>query len=335
MTDSDAAWRQLTTTDWGGRRPRVTVIEAMAQGGLDLLAHSVDLVYEPLAWRDLDLAAGALAQSQGLIVAGGVRVGERLLGLAPFLQVVGRLGQGLENLDLDLLRKRRIVVTAAGSGGANSVAEYVLAAMLHFARRLDLTSQAVKAGGWTGSAVAGFELAGHTLGVIGLGETGRRVAAIAAALEMRLLVNDPVLDPEADVLARVGARLVPLDRLLREADLVTLHVPLHSGTRGMIGPEELAVMKPGAVLVNAAHGELVDERALAVALGGGHLGGVALDARAPEPPLQPDLLAGFGNALLTPRIAARTKESEGRSARLVAEDVIRALRGEVPRGVVR
>ena len=94
-------------------------------------------------------------------------------------------------------------------------------------------------------------------------------------------------------------------------------------------------MKPGAVLVNAAHGELVDERALAVALGGGHLGGVALDARAPEPPLQPDLLAGFGNALLTPRIAARTKESEGRSARLVAEDVIRALRGEVPRGVVR
>jgi phosphoglycerate dehydrogenase-like enzyme len=281
------------------------------------------------------MAAEALGQSQGLIVGGVTRVGARMLALAPYLHVVGRLGSGLENLDLDLLRTRRVLVTAAQGGSASSVAEYVVGAMLHFSRRLDLTSRAVRGGSWDREVEAGFELAGRTLGVVGLSESGRRVATIAAALEMRLLVYDPVLDPEADVLARLGARLLPLEHLVREADVVTLHTPLTAATRGLIGADEFAVMKPGAILVNAAHGELVDEHALAGALGSGRLGGAALDVRAPEPPAQPDPLAGFADALLTPRIAGRTRESAGRTARMVAEDVIRALRGEVPRGVVR
>jgi D-3-phosphoglycerate dehydrogenase len=312
---------------------RVVVPELLHQSALDLLNANVDLDYEPeLHARPGDLRS-RLTGASGLVVRNQTRVDATLLEGAT-LRVVGRVGVGLDNLDLPGLRAAGVTVTWAPGTNATSVAEYVLGAMLSLARTLPDTSARLHAGTWDRRAAIGHELHGRTLGIVGIGDIGTRVARRARALGMRLIGTDPAVSSNSLAVQDLEVELVPLARLLAEADVVTLHAPLLTSTRGLINEETLALMKPGAYLVNSARGGLVDEPALAGALRSGRLAGAALDVRDPEPPAADDLLAGLPNVLLTPHIAGVTEESLRRACLHVAEDVLRVLAGERPQSEV-
>ncbi len=299
--------------------------------GVDRLAAAGVTLYDPELWRDRARLSAQLADCTALIVRNQTRVDAALLANAPRLRVVGRLGVGLDNLDLEALRARGITVVTGGNANAIAVAEYTLAAMLTLARRLPAADRHTKGGGWDRAAFgAGFELHGKTLGLIGLGDIGARVARRALACGMRVVAHDPLITPHHFAAAELGVTLAPLDDLLGESDFISLHVPLLPTTRHLINAERLARMKPTAVLINTSRGGIVDEAALIEALRAGRLGGAALDVRALEPPEQPDPLAQFENVLLTPHIAGLTAESQARVCQAVAEDVLRVLRGEKP-----
>lgn len=299
--------------------------------GVDRLAAAGVTLYDPELWRDRARLSAQLADCTALIVRNQTRVDAALLANAPRLKVVGRLGVGLDNLDLEALRARGITVVTGGNANAIAVAEYTLAAMLTLARRLPAADRDTKGGGWGRAAFgAGLELHGKTLGLIGLGDIGARVARRALAFGMRVVAHDPLITPHHFAAAELGVTLAPLDDLLGESDFISLHVPLLPTTRHLINAERLARMKPTAALINTSRGGIVDEAALLEALRAGRLGGAALDVRAHEPPEQPDPLAQFENVLLTPHIAGLTAESQARVCQAVAEDVLRVLRGERP-----
>lgn len=299
--------------------------------GVDRLEAFGATTYDSALWRDRARLLDLLSDCEALIVRNQTQVDAELLDHAPKLKVVGRLGVGLDNLDLEALRARGITVVTGGNANAISVAEYTLAAMLTLARRLPAADHHTKGGGWDRAAFgAGFELHGKTLGLIGLGDIGARVARRALAFGMRVVAHDPLITPHHFAAAELGVMLTPLDDLLGESDFISLHVPLLTTTHHLINTERLARMKPTAMLINTSRGGIVDEAALIEALRAGRLGGAALDVREHEPPEQPDPLAQFENVLLTPHIAGLTAESQARVCRAVAEDVLRALRGERP-----
>lgn len=312
---------------------KVVVAEFLHEEALELLARSSRLEYDPdLHLRPEELAR-TLQDADGLIVRNQTWVSTELVAGSK-LRVVGRIGVGLDNLDMPALRAAGIIATYAPGSNATSVAEYVIGAVLSLARRLPEVSAGVHQGGWDRRASIGIEIQGRTLGIIGLGDIGSRVARRAVAMGMRVLATDPALGPTSFAVQELGASLVPLPQLLAESDVVSLHTPLLESTRGLIGSAELASMKPGAWLINSARGGIVDEQALSRALREERLGGAALDVRDPEPPGPQDPLAGMPNVLLTPHIAGVTEESMRRACLHVAEDVLRVLDGESPQSEV-
>jgi D-3-phosphoglycerate dehydrogenase len=307
------------------------VITEWMPTGIERLQAIGEVIYEPSLWRARAQLFGLLADCQALIVRNQTRVDVELLARAPALRVVGRLGVGLDNLDLPALRARGVTVVTGGQANAIAVAEYTIGAMLALVRRLPAADRSTKGGGWDRATFgSGTELYGKTLGLVGLGDIGARVARRAVAFGMRVIAHDPLLTPMHFAAAELGVALMALDDMLRASDFVSLHLPLSSTTANLINAERLALMKPTAVLINSSRGGLVDEAALAEALRAGRLGGAALDVRAQEPPMRDDPLAALDNVLLTPHVAGLTAESQARVCTTVADDVLRVLRGEAP-----
>jgi D-3-phosphoglycerate dehydrogenase len=261
--------------------------------------------------------------ARALIVRNRTRVDGALLDRLPRLEVVGRAGVGLDNIDLDACTAAGVVVTYAPGENADSTAEHTLALALAAAHRVAELDRSVRRGEW--DRRMGRELSGGVWGVVGFGRIGRRVAALAQGIGMTVLAADPAVGA-AEAVAE-GADLVPLDRLLAQALVVSVHVPLVDGARGLIGARELALMRPEAVLVNSARGGVVDEAALAGALRDGRIAGAGLDVREQEPPPRPDPLATLENAVLTPHVAALTHEAQQRVLQRVARDVRAVLSG--------
>jgi (S)-sulfolactate dehydrogenase len=231
--------------------------------------------------------------------------------------VIGRLGVGLDNIDVAACEARGIEVIPATGANAESVAEYVVCAAMLLLRGAYSSTRAVEAGTWPRQTLSqGREAAGKVMGIVGYGGIGRLTARKAEAIGMRVVSYDPLV---------ADATTHDLDQLLAAADVVSLHVPLTPGTRGLIGRERLARMKPDAVLVNTARGGIVDEAALAAMLRGGRLGGAALDVFENEPLAAGSPLAGAPRLLLTPHIAGVTVESNERVSALIAERVAAAL----------
>lgn len=303
----------------------IVVAEFMDEAALAALSARAATLYHPaLVDRPDDLHA-ALADARALIVRNRTRVNAALLDAAPRLEHVGRLGVGLDNIDLDACRSRGIGVHPATGANDDSVAEYVVTAALLLLRPAFLGSAAVAAGAWPRDRAIGREIAGRTAGLVGFGRTARKTAARLAALGMTILAHDPMLD--AATIDTAGARARPLEDLLAEADLVSLHVPLTDATRHLIDAAALARMKPDAVLVNAARGGVLDEPALCDALRGGRLAGAALDVFATEPldAAQGRLFEDVPSLILTPHIAGVTRESNVRVSAMIAETILRAL----------
>ena len=285
-----------------------------------------DVIYDPtLVDRPADLAA-AVADARALVVRNRTQVRGALLAAAPRLRVVGRLGVGLDNIDVDACKARGITVRPATGANDVSVAEYVITAMLVLLRRAWFATPDVLAGRWPRMSTIGGEVSGRTLGLIGLGAIARETAHRARAMGMNIVAHDPHLAPGHDAW-RLAARR-ELEALLAEADVVSLHVPLTTETRHMLGTGNLARMKRGAILVNAARGGVVDEAALAETLRSGHLGGAALDVfeREPLDAAGAQVFAGVPNLLLTPHIAGVTEESNVRVSDVTARAVLAELR---------
>ncbi|HIJ61884.1 MAG TPA: 3-phosphoglycerate dehydrogenase, partial [Rhodospirillaceae bacterium] len=255
------------------------------------------------------------------------QVREDLLAPLKRLTVVGRLGVGLDNIDLKACEGRGIAVVAADGGNEISVAEHVFAGLLAFARNTLFTSERVAAGEWPRTQNVGSELFGKTLGIVGLGRIGRQVARRAAAFGLSLIACDPFLDPADPVWRSLDIRSVELVDLLAISDFITLHCPLNDSSRGMIDAIAIKAIRPGAVMINTARGGIVDEDALAGALAAGSLKGALIDVFADEPLPAGNPFAGLSNVILTAHVAGLTEEAHLRVSRMIAERVI-AILGE-------
>ncbi len=305
---------------------RVVITEFMDETAVAGLATKHDTFYDRSLVDRPDELRARVATADALIVRNRTQVDAALLAGAPALKVVGRLGVGLDNIDVDACRARGIEVIPATGANALAVAEYVIGAAMLLLRGAYSSSAAVGAGEWPRLALSnGRELSGKTLGIVGFGGIGRLVARLGRVLGMRVVGSDPQVPASAAAWREEGAESRELDALLAEADVVTLHVPLVDATRHLVDAARLARMKPDAILINTARGGVVDEAAVAAALKSGRLGGAALDVFEHEPLAAGSPLAGCPNLLLTPHIAGVTAESNARVSTLIAERVVAAL----------
>jgi len=258
------------------------------------------------------------------IIAGTDAFTAEVIQAAPRLRVFGRCGVGYDNIDVAAATASGVAVTFTPGANRGSVSELVLGQMINLARMLPQNIAAVRAGGW--EQRSGRELAGSTLGIVGLGSIGKTVATAAIALGMTVVAFDPFLD-EA-LIETSGVRPMSLEGLLTAADFVSLHIFLDDSTRDLIDRKALALMKPGSFLINTARGEVVDEEALADAIESGHLGGAALDVVRQEPLPADSRLRQFDNVIVTAHIGAATVEARSRSSVMAAKQVIALLDGE-------
>jgi D-3-phosphoglycerate dehydrogenase len=303
---------------------RVLVTETLSEQGLELLRKDVTVDERPeLAKGDL---AGAIGPYDALIIRSATKVTAEVLEAATALKVVARAGIGLDNVDVDAATRRGVMVVNAPQSNIISAAEQAMALLLAQARNVPQANAALKTGAWERSRWQGVELAGKTLGLVGLGRVGSLVAQRAAGFDMRVIAFDPYVSQERA--KEIGVDCMPtLESLLVQADFVSIHLPRNEETEGLIGEKQLRMMKPDARLVNTARGGIVDEDALARVLADGHLGGAALDVFSAEPTTESPLF-GLDNVVVTPHLGASTREAQDKAGVTVAEMVRLALRGE-------
>lgn len=302
---------------------RVVIAEFMDEDAVAMLRARFDVNYDPALVDDTDRLAEAIATAPALIVRNRTQVREALLDAAPRLRVVGRLGVGLDNIDITACAERGVRVIPATGANADAVAEYVIAAALILLRGAYGATARIAAGEWPRTALTGREVQARLLGLVGFGDIARRIVPRAKALGMRIAAFDPLIGEHE--MRRSGAEPMPLDQLVAEADAVSLHVPLTDTTRMLIDARRIGAMRAGSVLINTARGGIVDEVALVAALKEGRLGGAALDVFETEPPEEPQRFAGVPNLLLTPHIAGVTQESNRRVSLMIAERVAAEL----------
>lgn len=318
-----------TTEASQGRMPKIVISEFMDEAAIAAELGGFATLYDPgLVDRPADLLA-ALVDADALVVRNRTQVNAALLAAAPDLKVVGRLGVGLDNIDLVACGARGIAVYPATGANDVAVAEYVIGTAMLLLRGAYGATDAVAAGTWPRNALMGREISGKRLGLVGFGAIARETARRAIALGMRVSAYDPLLDaddpawrPPSGAIAREG-----FEALVAGSDVLSLHVPLTPETRGMIDADVIGRMPAGAILINAARGEIVEGAAVAEALRARHLGGAALDVFAQEPL---DAQAGalfrdLPNLILTPHIAGVTEESNVRVSRVTAQAVRRHL----------
>ena len=272
------------------------------------------------------------APAHAILMRGNPPLTSEVIETGSSLKVIAKQGVGVDSLDLAAARKRGVVVTTAGDANSGAVAELTMAFLLALRREVVWLNKRIRAGYWDRPTYQGQELSGQTLGVIGLGRIGRRVAHLAQCFGMRVTtLARPGLDTS------LGIRAVSLPELLAGADVVSLHCPLSPDNRGFMNRDAFALMKPGALLINTARGALVNEKDLAVALSQGKLGGAALDVLSVEPASSENPLFSAPNVIFTPHIGSETAASIERTARRTAENIVAVLTGGVvdPECVVR
>lgn len=301
---------------------RIVISEFMDLPAVESLRGAFDVDYAPELVDDRAGLLARVADAHALIVRNRTRVNREVLAAAPRLRAVGRLGVGLDNIDVAACEAAGVAVYPATGANSLAVAEYVVATAMVLLRGAYLSSNDVAAGQWPRTRMSqGRETAGKTLGLVGFGEIGRMTAKLAQGLGMRVLAYDPMLPPDAPAWSEAGVGRRELDALFGEVDVLSLHVPLTESTRGLVDAARLARMKPDAILVNTARGGVVDETALAATLRNGKLGGAALDVFDDEPLRAGSPLAGAPNLILTPHIGGVTRESNERVSSLIAERI--------------
>ncbi|MFQ5754811.1 MAG: hydroxyacid dehydrogenase [Acidiferrobacterales bacterium] len=307
--------------------PEIVISEFMNDSAVAELTASYDVYYDPSLVERADALRAKVAGARALIVRNRTQVERALLDIGTRLQVIGRLGVGLDNIDMEACKARGITVIPATGANVVSVAEYVITGALMLLRGAFQATSNVLAGEWPRTALIGREVSGKTLGLIGFGAIARAVASRATSLGMRVIGHDPLVVVGDPVWRERSVAPHVLADVLRAADVVSLHVPLNPETRGLIDRDALALMKPGASLINTARGGVVDETALAGALRARSLGGALLDVYETEPLTADSHLLDVPNLILTPHIAGLTEESNERVGTLIAMRVRQILEG--------
>lgn len=304
----------------------ILVCDSLAEEGLDILRAAGEV--EVRTGLSEDQLVGIAGGFDAIIVRSATRITAAIIEAATRCRVIARAGVGVDNIDVPAATRRGILVVNSPAGNVLAAAEHTIALMLAAARCVPQANATLKSGTWDRKSCHGRQIEGKTLGLIGLGNVGAEVAKRGRGLGMTILAHDPYVSEERA--NSVGAGLVSLEFLLREADFVSLHAVASHDTEHLIGARELALLRPEAILINTARGSLIDERALVAALKAGQLAGAALDVFAEEPTQNHELLA-LPNVIATPHLGAMTQEAQVNVAVDAARQVAEVLAGRAPR----
>ena len=310
-------------------KSRILVADSIADEGVDILRSEANVDIK-LKLKPAELSA-IVGDYDALVVRSETKVTAAIIEAGKKLQVIGRAGIGVDNIDLEAATRHGIVVVNAPTGNAISTAEHTIALIFALARHIPQANIRLKSGEWKREDYIGSEVRNKTLGIIGLGRVGSEVARMAKALEMKLIVYDPYVS--TDRARQLGVELVALDELLKRSDFITVHVPLTPATKSIIGSKELALVKPTAKVINAARGGIIDEEALYKAVTEGRVAGAAVDVFSKEPAID-NILLKSDKVIVTPHLGASTAEAQTSVSVDVAEQVLAVLKGQAARYAV-
>ena len=309
---------------------KVLVADAINEKGIENLKEVAEVVV------DTSITPEELVKTIGeynaIIVRSRTKVTKEVIDNADNLQIIARAGVGVDNIDLDAATEKGIMVVNSPESTSITVAEHTMGLLLSMARKLTIADKSVKEGKWEKKKFMGVELRNKTLGVIGMGRIGSQVVNRCKAFEMDAVAYDPYLPEE--VATQMGVELTDLETVLKKADFITIHVPLTPETKHLISYDEFEIMKDEAFITNCARGGIIDEEALYDALKNGKIGGAALDVYEEEPPAEDSKLFELDNIVLTPHIAASTKEAQRDAAIIVADEIIELAKGGTPNNVL-
>jgi D-3-phosphoglycerate dehydrogenase len=311
------------------KKKKVLITDAISEEGIEILRKDAEVdVRVGLKPEEI---ISIIGDYEALMVRSQTKVTSEMIDAGKRLQVIARAGVGIDNVDVSAATRCGVVVVNAPTGNTVSAAEHTVALMLALARNIPQANVLLKKGVWKREKFTGTELRGKTLGIIGLGNVGSEVAKRAQGFEMKLLGIDPLVSVE--YAKKLGVTLVDLKQILQEADFLTLHIPLTPQTRGMLGAEQLAMMKPTARIINCARGGLIDEAALVKAINEKKLAGAAIDVFEKEPCTE-SILFGVENIIVTPHLGASTAEAQVTAARDVAEQICDIFNGQPARAAI-
>ncbi|USG99490.1 D-2-hydroxyacid dehydrogenase [Thermococcus argininiproducens] len=304
---------------------KVLVAAPLHEKAIDVLKNAgLEVVYEE--YPNQDRLKDLVKDVSGIIVRSKPKVTKEIIDAAPNLKVIARAGVGLDNVDVEYAKSKGIEVVNSPGASSRSVAELAVALMFNVARKVAFADRKMREGIWAKKQSMGFELEGKTLGIIGFGRIGYNVGKIAKTIGMNILLYDVYKNYERA--KEIGAEFVELEYLLKNSDVITIHVPLLESTYHLINEEKLKLMKPTAVLINTSRGPIIDTNALVKALEEGWIAGAGLDVFEEEPLPKDHPLTRFDNVVLTPHIGASTVEAQARAGIEVAEKVVKILKGE-------
>jgi D-3-phosphoglycerate dehydrogenase len=298
---------------------KVLISDSIADAAVAMLKARSGLEIDYSPGLKEDALAAKIPGFDALIIRSGSKVTAKVIEASTTLKVIGRAGIGVDNVDIPAATKKGIVVMNTPTANAITTAEHAIAMLFSIARKIPQATSSMKAGKWEKNAFVGRELAGKTLGILGLGTIGRLVAERARGLFMIPIAYDPYCPP--DRAKNAGVELVSLDDLLARADAITAHVVLTNETKGMIGDAQIEKMKKGVLLVNCARGGVYDEAALKRGIESGKIGGLALDVFAEEPPPKDHPLLALDQVVLTPHIGASTVEAQDKTGTEIAAQI--------------
>lgn len=307
---------------------KIVISEFMDQVSVDMLAKKHDVIYDKNLVDNTEKLLEIIPSCDAIIVRNRTQVKDRLLDAGKNLKAVGRLGVGLDNIDVATCKERSIKVIPATGANNISVAEYVFAGLLNFARGMYNRTNDVKKGLWPRESMIGGEITGKTLGLIGFGGISRDIATKASAFQMNIIAYDPYIPENDPIWQNYGGnsvKPVTLIELLKTADAISLHVPLVESTKHLMSAENISLMKKNAILINTSRGGIVDEYALASALTNGKIRGAMIDVFEKEPLPANSALADAPNCILTPHIAGVTSESNTRISAMIADEIHKSL----------
>jgi D-3-phosphoglycerate dehydrogenase len=311
---------------------RIFISDKMSPEGLAYFTghEGFEMIYDPEI--TMEALAEKIGEYDALVIRSRTKVTRAMLANPGKLKIIGRAGAGVDNVDCEAATEKGIIVMNTPGGNTLSTAEHAISMMLSLARRIPFADRTMREGKWVKTGIVGTELDGKTLGILGLGKIGREVAKRMLAFNMNVLAYDPFLTKEQAT--KLGVEIADVDRICAEADFITVHTPLNADTRGLIGAERLAAMKPTTLLVNCARGGIVDEEALFAALTEKKIAGAALDVYAAEPLPADHKFRTLDNLVMTPHLAASTTEAQEKVARDIAVQIREALSGIIVRNAV-
>jgi D-3-phosphoglycerate dehydrogenase / 2-oxoglutarate reductase len=307
----------------------ILISEALDSPAIEALSTKYRTEKEGDLWSNPARLLAKIGPARAIMIRNQTKLSGDVLDAATRLVAIGRVGVGLDNIDVAAATRRGIVVIAPLNANAASVAELTLGLILALARKISFADRSTKSGGWDRKACTGIELDRKILTICGFGRIGRMVAARARAFGMRIVVFDPFVKADSPQLGELSATLATrFEEALEIADFVSVHSPLTPETKHLFNARAFATMKPGAFFINTSRGGVMDELALLGALLSGHLSGAGLDVREIEPPRQRSEFEAMENVILTPHIGAFTNEAQTRTFEAVCDDLDRVLRGE-------